>query len=130
MVEQMSAVPAVRHVPRTASSYPFAAADHARVPLDLASYGYVEEEFFLFGYANVYTKASGELAIERTAVPYTNRILVRHPAQQNWRNRSQYLAKQRAFDNRLRQEGYLTSDGQALFAERANLVLDLIGIDK
>ncbi len=80
MTDQMTAVPAVTHVPRTPTSYPFNAADHARVPLDLASYGFVEEEFFLTGYANVYTRASGELAVQRTAVPYTNRILVRHPA--------------------------------------------------
>lgn len=79
----MSAVPVVTHIPRTAASYPFSAADHARVPLDLASYGYVEEEFVLSGYANVYTNEDGELAVEETAVPYTNRILVRHPAKAN-----------------------------------------------
>lgn len=49
---------------------------------------------------------------------------------ENWNNRKQYLAQQRAFDNRLRQQGYLTADGQALFAERAGLVLDLIGITR
>ncbi len=80
MSEQMTAVPDVRYVPRTAESYPFSAADHAKVPLHLEDYGFVEKEFFLTGYANVYTTASGELAVERSAVPYTNRILVRHPA--------------------------------------------------
>lgn len=80
---EMTAVPSVQHVPRTPDSYPFNAADKARMPVDLASYGYVEEEFFLSGYANVYTTADGSLAVERTAVPYTNRILVRHPAKAN-----------------------------------------------
>ena len=59
VVDEMSAVPSVVHVPRTAGSYPFNAADHAREPVDLAAHGYVEEEFFLSGYANVYTKADG-----------------------------------------------------------------------
>ncbi len=45
-----------------------------------------------------------------------------------WKNRSQYLAKLRAFDNRMRQQGYLTKDGQELFAARAGLVLDRIGV--
>lgn len=83
MADQMTAVPSVVHVPRTADSYPFNAADKARVPVDLASYGYVEEEYFLSGYANVYTKADGTLGVERSEVPYTNRILVRRPAQAN-----------------------------------------------
>ena len=82
-VTNMTAVPSVVHVPRTADSYPFAAADHARIPLDLASYGYVEEEYFLSGYANVYTKADGSLAVQKADVPYTNRILVRRPAKVN-----------------------------------------------
>lgn len=83
MTEQMSAVPEVTHVPRTEDSYPFNAADHARVPVDLAGHGYVEEEYFLSGHANVYTEADGTLAVERSAVPYTNRILVRRPAEAN-----------------------------------------------
>lgn len=81
--DEMRAVPAVVHVPRTADSYPFNAADHARIPLDLESYGYVEEEFFLTGFANVYTKTDGTLAVAKSEVPYTNRILVRHPAKAN-----------------------------------------------
>ena len=82
-VEEFTAVPTVTHVPRTADSYPFNAADHAREPVDLAGQGYVEEEFFLSGYANVYTTADGSLGVERSDVPYTNRILVRRPAQAN-----------------------------------------------
>lgn len=78
--DTMTAVPTVTHVPREGGSYPFNAADHHRVPVDLAAHGFVEEEFFLTGHANVYTRADGTLAVHRTAVPYTNRILVRHPA--------------------------------------------------
>ncbi|MGA4506714.1 alpha/beta hydrolase domain-containing protein [Propionibacteriaceae bacterium G1746] len=81
--DEMSAVPSVQLVPRTADSYPFNAADHARVPVDLAASGFVEQEFFLRGYANVYTKADGSLGIHRSEVPYTNRILVRRPAAPN-----------------------------------------------
>lgn len=80
-VDEMGAVPWVAHVPRTAESYPFNAADHAREPVELAGHGYVEEEFFLSGYANVYTKSDGTLGVERSDVAYTNRILVRRPAQ-------------------------------------------------
>lgn len=81
--DEMTAVPNVQWVPRTPDSYPFNAADHARVPVDLAASGFVEEEFFLSGNANVYTKADGSLGVHRTDVPYTNRILVRHPARPN-----------------------------------------------
>ncbi|WP_109472226.1 alpha/beta hydrolase domain-containing protein [Ornithinimicrobium cavernae] len=81
-LDELTAVPSVVHVPRTTDSYPFNAADHARVPVDLEGHGYVEEEFFLSGYANVYTKADGSLGVQRSEVPYTNRILVRRPAQE------------------------------------------------
>ncbi len=40
-------------IPVTADSFPFLAANRQYKPLDLASYGYVEEEFFLSGFANV-----------------------------------------------------------------------------
>lgn len=88
----MSDVPSVTHVPRTDTSYPFNAADHARGPLpgeagyyrvDLAEWGYIEEEYFLTGNASVYTKADGGVAVVQTDVPYTNRILVRRPARPN-----------------------------------------------
>src|SRR3954449_7238986 len=41
-------------LPATAASYPFGAADHQMVPQDLRRDGYVEEEYFLSGTANVY----------------------------------------------------------------------------
>ncbi|MEH0109137.1 alpha/beta hydrolase domain-containing protein [Tersicoccus sp. MR15.9] len=65
----------------TATSYPFGAANHTRIPENLAAIGYVEEEYFVSGLANVYTWPAPGPAVVRTAnAPYTTRILVRRPA--------------------------------------------------
>lgn len=65
----------------TAKSYPFGAADHTRIPENLAAIGYVEEEYFISGLANVYTWPTPGPAVVRTPnAPYTTRILVRRPA--------------------------------------------------
>ena len=51
-------------------------------PASLESRGYVEEEFFVSGSANVYNWASdGSLGVVTSAAPYVTRILVRRPAQ-------------------------------------------------
>lgn len=64
----------------TATSYPFGAADHERVPEDLKAVGYVEEEFLASGTANVYEWPGPGPAVVRTAgVPYTTRVLIRRP---------------------------------------------------
>ena len=64
----------------TAASYPFGGAAHTRVPTDLAAAGYVEEEFFVSGTANVYDWHRPGPAVVRTPnVPYTTRVLVRRP---------------------------------------------------
>lgn len=77
-----SKVPGVRPLPITHESYPFGAADHTRVPIDLAKIGYVEEEFLMAGTANVYDWPAPGPAVIRTAhVPYVTRVLVRRPAQ-------------------------------------------------
>jgi hypothetical protein len=68
-------------LPSTADSYPFGAADHTRVPTDLSKIGYVEEEFFASGKANIYEWPEQGAAVVRTAnAPYTTRIMVRRPA--------------------------------------------------
>jgi hypothetical protein len=68
-------------LPVTPSSYPFLAAHKLAEPMDLARAGYVEEEFFLSGTANVYDwAATGEVSVVSANAPYTNRILVRRPA--------------------------------------------------
>lgn len=65
----------------TATSYPFGAADHTRIPEDLSAIGYVEEEYFVSGLANVYTwPAPGPAVVRTPNVPYETRILVRRPA--------------------------------------------------
>jgi Alpha/beta hydrolase domain len=68
-------------LPVTATSYPFGAADHQLVPQRLAGVGYVEEEYLVSGYANVYTwPAPGPAVVRTPDAPYTTRVLVRRPA--------------------------------------------------
>jgi hypothetical protein len=68
-------------IPVTASSHPFGAADHTLVPEDLRRVGYVEDEFFVSGKANVYEwPAPGPAVVRTPDAPYTTRILVRRPA--------------------------------------------------
>jgi hypothetical protein len=73
-------IPAVTGpVPVTAASVPFMAASRLVAPTDLAKVGYVEEEYFLSGKANVYDwKEDGSITVLGDG-PYTNRILVRKP---------------------------------------------------
>ena len=74
-------VPKAALVPSTAESHPFGGADHLRVPDDLKAVGYVEEEYFISGAANVYDWPEDGPAKVRTAnAPYTTRVLVRRPA--------------------------------------------------
>ena len=65
-----------------AESYPFGAADHLMVPMDLAAMGYVEEEFIVRGAANVYDwpEGSREAKVRTSNAPYATRVLVRRPA--------------------------------------------------
>jgi len=53
-------------------------------PIDLAAYGYVEEEYIISGHANIYTWPSEEPRplYQVKDAPYTSRILVRKPADQ------------------------------------------------
>jgi hypothetical protein len=68
-------------VPVTADSYPLMASSKLQVVVDLQKAGYVEEEFFVSGRANVYDwAADGSPAIKTAGAPYTTRILVRRPA--------------------------------------------------
>ena len=64
----------------TENSHPFCAMEYSRTPLHVADYGYVEEEYFLSGRANVYdTDENDRAVIYKEALPYKNRILVRRP---------------------------------------------------
>lgn len=64
----------------TADSHPFLAASHDLPVIDLQKAGYVEEEFFITGTANVYDWApDGTVTVKTPNAPYTTRILVRRP---------------------------------------------------
>ena len=67
-------------IPVTEDSHPFAAANVAQTEIDLSTYGYVEEEFFISGSANVYNwETDGGLTVRTPGLRYTTRILVRRP---------------------------------------------------
>lgn len=70
----------ITYVPRTENSIPWNACDRQLVPIDLKRYGYVEEEYFFSGKANVYTLKNDQAEIKFADAPYTNRFLVRKPA--------------------------------------------------
>jgi hypothetical protein len=66
------------------ASMPFGAAARNIDPLDLSKIGYVEEEFLLSGTANVYDwAADGSTSVKTPNAPYTDRILLRRPADRN-----------------------------------------------
>src|SRR5215212_8998278 len=75
------ALPPVRVVgplPVSADAYPFGAANHTLVPVDLKKVGYVEEEFLVSGVANVYDWTSvGPARVRTENAPYTTRVLIR-----------------------------------------------------
>jgi alpha/beta hydrolase family protein len=65
----------------TADSYPLMAGDKLQDAIDLKARGYIEEEFFVSGTANVYDwMPDGRLTVKTPNAPYTTRILVRRPA--------------------------------------------------
>jgi Alpha/beta hydrolase domain len=77
-------VPKATLVPVTTDSYPLGAADHLNVPEDLSRVGYVEEEYFVSGLANVYEwSPPGPATVRTPNAPYTTRMLVRRPAQRD-----------------------------------------------
>ena len=56
----------------------------AATAVDLAAFGYVEEEFLVTGEANVYQyDAAGAVVVQTPDVDYTTRILVRRPVDPN-----------------------------------------------
>lgn len=72
-------------IANTADSYPFGGAAHTRVPEDLKTIGYVEEEVLVSGAASVYDwPKESSVAVTRTAnAPYTTRVLIRRPEKAN-----------------------------------------------
>jgi hypothetical protein len=67
-------------IPVSADAHPFGGAAFTRTAQDLAKLGYVEEEYFLSGTANVYDwPAAGPAVVRSAGAPYTTRVLVRRP---------------------------------------------------
>jgi len=67
-------------IPVTGESYPFMAADKSSPEFDLSKVGYLEEEYFVSGNANVYDWAPDGAVTTKTAnAPYSTRVLVRRP---------------------------------------------------
>jgi hypothetical protein len=68
-------------IPVTTDSYPLMASNKLQVIVDLPKAGYVEEEFFVSGNANVYDWAGdGSVMVKTPNAPYTTRIMLRRPA--------------------------------------------------
>ena len=68
-------------IAQTDANHAFGGAPWQMVPQDLSKDGYVEEEYFVSGLANVYDwPAPGPATIRTANAPYTTRILVRRPA--------------------------------------------------
>ncbi len=75
-------IPSGQLVPRTATSIPWGVAELRVTPINLDQYGYVQEEYFLTGTANVYNwPDTAKSAVVVTAtIPYVTEILVTRPA--------------------------------------------------
>lgn len=72
----------VRQLPETETSHPFGGAAHQVRPMNLADYGYAEEEYLIRGDARIYSWPEGEkyVKIEREQAEYGSRFLIRKPA--------------------------------------------------
>jgi hypothetical protein len=80
-IQAAASIPAVKGpIPVTSDSYPFGAAFRTNAPQDLSKCGYVEEEYLVSGFANVYDfDADSNVVVKTPHAPYTTRILVRRP---------------------------------------------------
>ena len=68
-------------VAMTATSFPLMTSSKLQTVVDLPKAGYVEEEFFLSGRANVYDwSADGQVMVRTANAPYTTRLLLRRPS--------------------------------------------------
>lgn len=64
----------------TETSHPFSAMEYSRAKLDVNDFGYLEEEYFVSGYSNVYDlDEENQLIVKKENLPYETRILVRRP---------------------------------------------------
>ncbi len=66
-------------IPQTEASHAFGGAAYTLTPEDLGNQGYLEEEFFVSGKANVYDWPATGAVVRTPDAPYTTRVLVRRP---------------------------------------------------
>lgn len=64
------------------SSYPFSTMRRAILPVDLNRYGYLEEEYFLGGKAQIYNLRVDEPIARNNSVDYETRVIVRRPVEE------------------------------------------------
>lgn len=64
----------------SAESHALLSSQHQRVPVDLTSYGYIEEEYLVSGQASIYEWPENAALEALAHSPYVTRILVRRPA--------------------------------------------------
>ncbi|HET9160929.1 MAG TPA: alpha/beta hydrolase domain-containing protein [Caulobacteraceae bacterium] len=67
-------------IPQAEANHAFGGAAYTLKPEDLAKSGFVEEEFFVSGKANVYDWPASGPVVRTPDAPYVTRILVRRPA--------------------------------------------------
>jgi hypothetical protein len=68
-------------IPVTATSMPLMASNKLQTLVDLPKAGYIEEEFFVTGRANIYDwAAGGGVTVKTPNAPYTTRIMLRRPS--------------------------------------------------
>src|SRR5207237_1851441 len=67
-------------IPVTRESRMFMSSLDSQTPLNLPAYGYMEQEYFLSGTANVYDwDSDGTVKVQNSDAPYATRIVVRRP---------------------------------------------------
>lgn len=80
--QQTVSVPTAELVPRTTTSIPWLANDLKYTPIYLSDHGYVEEEYFISGKANIYDWAdtSKSATVKTANVPYVTSVMIIRPA--------------------------------------------------
>ena len=80
-IHAATSIPAVAGpIPVTADSYPFCSASRTNAPQDLSGVGYVEEEYLVVGFANIYDfNADGKVVVKTSNAQYGTRLLLRRP---------------------------------------------------
>src|SRR4051812_49350473 len=67
-------------IPITATSVPLMESNTLQTLVDLPRAGYIEEEFFITGRANIYDWAPNGVTVKTPNAPYTTRMMLRRPS--------------------------------------------------